>query len=147
MLCVPAHQSGERLLKNASDQGKLQLTIFPDQIHKLISIKLVGQLLLTCVFVCIVIGRDFQAGELGPGTIVGSAAFNLFVIISICIYVIPDDELRRIKHLRVFFVTASWSLVAYIWLYLMIAQISPGEIHVSNTLTNEQSQVSHNPKP
>jgi solute carrier family 8 (sodium/calcium exchanger) len=34
-----------------------------------------------------IFGNNFEAGELGPGTIVGSAAFNLFVIVAICIYV------------------------------------------------------------
>merc|ERR1719295_2263394 len=43
--------------------------------------------------------NDFNAGDLGPGTIVGSAAFNLFMIIGLCIYVIPDDEVRKIKQL------------------------------------------------
>ena len=32
---------------------------------------------------------DFYSGELGPSTIVGSAAFNLFVIIAVCIVAIP----------------------------------------------------------
>ena len=36
-----------------------------------------------------IIGDGFEAGSLGPGTIVGSAAFNFFVIIAICMYVIP----------------------------------------------------------
>lgn len=76
-------------------------------------------------------GNDFRAGDLGPGTIVGSAAFNLFVIISICIFVIPRDEVRRVKHVSVFLVTATWSLLAYLWLYLIIDTISPGVIHVS----------------
>lgn len=39
--------------------------------------------------------KGFEAGDLGPGTIVGSAAFNLFMIIGLCIYVIPDDEVRK----------------------------------------------------
>jgi hypothetical protein len=43
--------------------------------------------------------KGFEAGDLGPGTIVGSAAFNLFMIIGLCIYVIPDDEVRKIKPL------------------------------------------------
>ena len=72
--------------------------------------------------------KNFDAGALGPGTIVGSAAFNLFVIISICVYVIPDGEVRKIKHLRVFFVTAAWSIFAYVWLYLILAVISPGRV-------------------
>jgi len=70
--------------------------------------------------------KSFRAGDLGPGTIVGSAAFNLFMIIGFCMYVIPDDEVRKIKHLRVFFVTATWSVFAYIWLYIILGPISYG---------------------
>ncbi|ELU04186.1 hypothetical protein CAPTEDRAFT_128764 [Capitella teleta] len=77
-----------------------------------------------------VMGNKFNAGELGPGTIVGSAAFNLFVIIAICMYVIPDDEVRRIKHLRVFFITATWSIFAYLWMYLIISVFSYGVIDI-----------------
>jgi len=74
--------------------------------------------------------KNFKAGDLGPGTIVGSAAFNLFMIIGFCQYVIPDDEVRKIKHLRVFFVTATWSVFAYIWLYLILGPISYGKVEV-----------------
>jgi len=70
--------------------------------------------------------KSFHAGDLGPGTIVGSAAFNLFMIIGFCMYVIPDDEVRKIKHLRVFFVTATWSVFAYVWLYVILGPISYG---------------------
>merc|ERR1719410_3109099 len=70
--------------------------------------------------------KSFRAGDLGPGTIVGSAAFNLFMITGFCMYVIPDDEVRKIKHLRVFFVTATWSVFAYIWLYIILGPISYG---------------------
>ena len=74
--------------------------------------------------------KNFEAGELGPGTIVGSAAYNLFVIIAICVFVIPTNESRKIKHLRVFFVTATWSIFAYVWLYLILAVFSPGILEV-----------------
>ncbi|OAD56815.1 Sodium/calcium exchanger 3 [Eufriesea mexicana] len=74
--------------------------------------------------------KNFQAGELGPGTIVGSAAYNLFVIISLCVFVIPNGETRKIKHLRVFFVTAAWSIFAYVWLYVILAVSSPGVLEV-----------------
>uniref|UniRef100_A0A8C3C4E5 Solute carrier family 8 member A2 n=1 Tax=Cairina moschata TaxID=8855 RepID=A0A8C3C4E5_CAIMO len=89
------------------------------------------EILLSVIEVC---GHNFQAGELGPGTIVGSAAFNMFVVIAVCVYVIPSGESRRIKHLRVFFVTASWSIFAYIWLYLILAVISPGVVQVWEAL-------------
>merc|ERR1719346_202447 len=74
--------------------------------------------------------KSFKAGDLGPGTIVGSAAFNLFMIIGLCMYVIPDDEVRKIKHLRVFCVTATWSVFAYVWLYLILGAISYGKVEV-----------------
>ncbi|XP_046747323.1 sodium/calcium exchanger 3 [Diprion similis] len=74
--------------------------------------------------------KNFEAGELGPGTIVGSAAYNLFVIISLCVFVIPEGETRKIKHLRVFFVTATWSIFAYVWLYIILAVSSPGVLEV-----------------
>ncbi|XP_035028604.1 sodium/calcium exchanger 1b isoform X1 [Hippoglossus stenolepis] len=81
-----------------------------------------------------VMGHGFQAGTLGPSTIVGSAAFNMFVIIGLCVYVVPDGETRRVKHLRVFFVTATWSIFAYIWLYLILCVISPGVVQVWEAL-------------
>ncbi|CAF3218250.1 unnamed protein product [Rotaria socialis] len=83
-----------------------------------------------------VVGKNFHSGDLGPGTIVGSAAFNLFVIIAICIMAIPTGEIRRIRHQRVFFVTTAWSIFAYIWLWAIVAKISPGYIEVwEGTLT------------
>ncbi|KAM9769940.1 sodium/calcium exchanger 1-like [Menidia menidia] len=85
------------------------------------------EILLSVVEVC---GHNFNAGELGPNTIVGSAAFNMFVIIGLCVSVVPDGETRRVKHLRVFFVTASWSIFAYTWLYLILAVISPGVVEI-----------------
>lgn len=75
-----------------------------------------------------IIGKNFQAGDLGPGTIVGSAAFNLFIIIGVCVMIIPTGESRKIKHLRVFIVTASCSVFAYIWLYLILCYFSPVSI-------------------
>ncbi|XP_052001329.1 sodium/calcium exchanger 1-like isoform X2 [Xyrauchen texanus] len=85
------------------------------------------EILLSVIEVC---GHNFEAGDLGPATIVGSAAFNMFVIIGICVYVVPDGEHRKVKHLRVFFVTATWSIFAYLWLYLILAVISPGVVQV-----------------
>ncbi|XP_018592678.1 solute carrier family 8 member 4b [Scleropages formosus] len=85
------------------------------------------EILLSVIEVC---GHKFDAGDLGPSTIVGSAAFNMFVIIAICVYVVPDGETRKIRHLRVFFVTAAWSIFAYIWLYLILSVFSPGVVEV-----------------
>ncbi|XP_034460945.1 sodium/calcium exchanger 2b [Hippoglossus hippoglossus] len=89
------------------------------------------EILLSVIEVC---GHGFEAGELGPGTIVGSAAFNMFVILGICVWVIPTGETRKIKHLRVFFITAFWSIFAYIWLYLILSVMSPGVVEVWEAL-------------
>ena len=77
-----------------------------------------------------IIGRGFEAGELGPSTIVGSAAFNLFMITAICVSVLPEGEVRRIKHLNVFAFTATCSILAYVWMYIILAVSSPGIIQV-----------------
>ncbi|XP_068088375.1 sodium/calcium exchanger 1 isoform X9 [Hyperolius riggenbachi] len=89
------------------------------------------EILLSVIEVC---GHNFQAGDLGPSTIVGSAAFNMFIIIALCVYVVPDGEIRKIKHLRVFFVTAAWSVFAYTWLYMILSVFSPGVVEVWESL-------------
>ena len=61
------------------------------------------EILLSVIEIC---GKGFVAGELGPGTIVGSAAFNLLVISAICIVSIPDGQIRKIASVKVFAVTA-----------------------------------------
>ncbi|CAG5125255.1 unnamed protein product [Candidula unifasciata] len=77
-----------------------------------------------------IIGNRFQAGELGPGTIVGSAAFNLLIISAICIYCIPEGEIRRIASVKVFAVTAFTCVFAYVWLAIVLLVISPDVVEV-----------------
>lgn len=85
------------------------------------------EILLSVIEICI---NNFQAGDLGPSTIVGSAAFNLFIITAICVYCIPEGENRTIKHLHVFFLTATWSIIAYLWLYFILSVSSVGVVHI-----------------
>lgn len=75
-----------------------------------------------------IIGEDFYSGELGPSTIVGSAAFNLMVIIAVCVLVIPDGESRTISHPEPFFITAFFSVFAYIWLVIILSCSSPDRV-------------------
>ncbi|XP_052769967.1 sodium/calcium exchanger 1-like isoform X2 [Mya arenaria] len=86
------------------------------------------EILLSVIEICFMNG--FKAGELGPATIVGSAAFNLFVIMAICVSCLPGEEVRRIKHLRVFIITASWSIFAYLWLYFILSVTSYGVVDI-----------------
>eukprot|EP00116_Pleurobrachia_bachei_P009702 sb/3469964/ len=39
-----------------------------------------------------IVGNSFEPGELGPGTIVGSASFNLLIITAVLQYLIPDHD-------------------------------------------------------
>ena len=72
----------------------------------------------------------FHAGDLGPGTIVGSAAFNLMFISGVCIMAIPSDKVRRIKHIKVVSVLAIFSLIAYVWLLIILTVTSPDYVDV-----------------
>jgi len=74
--------------------------------------------------------RNWYSGKLGPSTIVGSAAFNLFVIIAVCVNSVPDGEVRRIKATGVFFVTAFFSIFAYVWVLYIVSVNSSNVIEV-----------------
>ncbi len=77
-----------------------------------------------------VVFNDFKAGALGPGTIIGSAAFNLMCITGICILSIPGEDTRRIDKFKVFLVTAVFSLVAYLWILVVLVAITPDYVDV-----------------
>jgi len=82
------------------------------------------------------IGRnEFFAGELGPGTIVGSAAFNLLCITAVCIVAIPDGEHRRVKDVTVYVVTAAFSIFAYLWLIFILMWSSKDVVTILEALT------------
>lgn len=61
---------------------------------------------------------------LGASTIVGSAAFNLLVIIGVSIYAV-DDGPKAVEQTGVFAVTSTISLFAYIWMYLVLEVMTP----------------------
>jgi len=88
-------------------------------------------------------GLGEPAGELGPATIVGSAAFNLFIIIAVCVISVPlegssktETGVRKVTELGVFFITSASSLWAYIWLLICIEIITPEVVSAAEaTLT------------
>lgn len=83
------------------------------------------EILLNVIGIC---GNGFKASDLGPATIVGSAAFNLLVITAVCIVSIPNGEVRRIENVRVYAVTTLFSLFAYIWLIIVLMVITPDTV-------------------
>ncbi|XP_074599400.1 sodium/calcium exchanger 1-like [Brevipalpus obovatus] len=77
-----------------------------------------------------IVSSGFKAGELGPGTIVGSAAYNLFVISAVCVVSIPNNESRSIKAIKVFAVTCTFATFAYIWLFFILSVNTPDVVEV-----------------
>lgn len=89
------------------------------------------EIMLSCIETIQRLGTT--PGELGPSTIVGSAAFNLLLISAVSIYAVnpstddrTDEELKedntakgikKIKDQGVYFTTTIFALFAYIWLY------------------------------
>ncbi|CAC5412239.1 SLC8A [Mytilus coruscus] len=85
------------------------------------------EILLAVIEQILVLGED-QGDSLGTFTIIGSAAFNLFVITSICIVSVPAPDVKFIKEFGVFLTTTFYSVFAYVWMLLVVQVISPGEI-------------------
>jgi len=76
------------------------------------------------------IGKGMYSGPLGPATIVGSASFNLLMIVALCIVVIPSNETRKVNEVPVFLITVIFMFIAYIWLVVIVAVISPGIVTI-----------------
>eukprot|EP00927_Polykrikos_kofoidii_P036689 TRINITY_DN30975_c0_g1_i1.p1 TRINITY_DN30975_c0_g1~~TRINITY_DN30975_c0_g1_i1.p1 ORF type:complete len:938 (+),score=144.51 TRINITY_DN30975_c0_g1_i1:77-2890(+) len=89
------------------------------------------EILLNVLEICL---GGFFAGELGPSTIVGSAAFNLLVIIGVCISSLPPGEIRKVEGSVVFALTASLSIFAYAWLVLILQIVSPNRVEVGEAV-------------
>jgi solute carrier family 8 (sodium/calcium exchanger) len=78
--------------------------------------------------------NNFYSGDLGPSTIVGSAAYNLMCIIALCVMVIPDGESRSIAQYGVFLTTSFFSIFAYLWLAFILLVWTPSIVTVAEGL-------------
>jgi len=83
-----------------------------------------------------VINLGGSPGELGPSTIVGSAAFNLLVISGVSILAVSEENderteeelieddtpkgVKKIEKLGVFSITTGFSIFAYVWMYYVL---------------------------
>lgn len=120
-------------LKIATPQGtieEIEIRIWNDTVANLTLMALGSSAPEILLSLLEIMGNGFKSGELGPSTIVGSAAFNLFVISAVCVASISDGDTRRIKQIKVFGVTTSFAMFAYIWLYIVLQIISPNVVDV-----------------
>jgi len=88
------------------------------------------EILLGIIEICF--AQKFYAGALGPSTIVGSAAFNLLIIIGVC--TISLTNYKRISRHSVYVVTAVFSVFAYLWIVIVTQGISPNVITVGEAI-------------
>jgi len=85
------------------------------------------EILLNVIFI---FADGYFLEGLGPSTIVGSAAFNLFCISAVCVIAIPAGEARYIKDMQVYCVTAFFSIFAYFWLIFILTAVSPNVVEI-----------------
>ena len=77
-----------------------------------------------------IIGNSFQNDELGSNLIIGSGAFNILVITAISICVIPTGETRKIENYPLFIVSIFFSMLAFVWLLVILRFVTPGVVEV-----------------
>jgi len=122
--------SQKRSVKN-KDGKTITVTVWNSTVANLTLMALgssAPEILLSVIELCLT--NKMHSGDLGPSTIVGSAAFNLMVIMAVCVSALPPNETRRIDELGVYCVTASFSVLAYLWLLVILVYISPDVVEI-----------------
>jgi solute carrier family 8 (sodium/calcium exchanger) len=93
-----------------------------------------SEIMLNVIETLMTLGQ--KPGELGPSTIVGSAAFNLLVISGVSILAVNEDNderdeeeliedgtpkgVKKIAKVPVFILTTIFSIVAYVWMWYVL---------------------------
>ena len=135
MCAIEKITSKTRKIKVASAEAEtgyveLEVKVWNDTVANLTLMALgssAPEILLSCIEI---VGNKFNAGELGPSTIVGSAAFNLLCITGVCILSIESPDVRRIHYIKVFGITAFFCVFAYLWLIIILVAVTPDFIEL-----------------
>jgi solute carrier family 8 (sodium/calcium exchanger) len=67
-------------------------------------------------------------GLLGPSTIVGSAAWNLFVVVGFAMWAPQDWKHKTLTNTRLFFVTGLACLFAFFWMVIVLHWSTPDQV-------------------
>lgn len=135
MCSIERITSKTRMVKIADSDAKdgyqvLEVKVWNDTVANLSLMALGTSAPEIMLSVVEIIKNQFKAGELGPSTIVGSAAFNLLCITAVCIVSIEKGEVRKISAIKVYGVTAFFCIFAYVWLILVLMVMSPGQVEL-----------------
>lgn len=87
------------------------------------------EILLNVIEITLSDPDGFYAGALGPSCIVGSAAFNLLVVSAVCVMAISDGT-KKIKDVKVYALTATTSVLAYVWLLIILIVWTPDVVTI-----------------
>eukprot|EP00913_Durusdinium_trenchii_P024896 g23369.t1 len=133
MAAIEKITSGKRtkwVTNRAGQKVKIRITIWNETLANLslmATCSSAPEILLSTVELC---SQRFFAGSLGPQTVVGSASFNLFCISSVCISAIPHMDVRKIQKFQVFMFTCTASVLAYLWMLLVLSGITPDKVDI-----------------
>ena len=76
---------------------------------------------------------DKEPGDLGPSTIVGTAAFNLLIISAVSIMAV-DEKPKKIDDVNVFAITSVFSILAYLWMFVVLQVWTPEEVSLAEAI-------------
>jgi len=85
------------------------------------------EILLAVIEICF---SGFFSGDLGPGTVVGSASYNLNIITAVCMLALPAGVGRKVDNMTVFLLTSTSSVLAYLWMYISVSVWTPNVVTV-----------------
>lgn len=119
-------------INSLGEKRKITVKVWNDTVANLTLMALGSSApeILLSVIELVFLPPAMMSGDLGPSTIVGSAAFNLLCITAVCVGTIGGNEVRRIKDVAVFAVTALFSVIAYAWLLLIVKFLTPNVITI-----------------
>ena len=76
------------------------------------------------------LAKNFMAGDIAPGAILGSSSFNLLLGIGILICVVPQGQARKVRNLAGLILFAVLTWIIYAWIYSAVALFSYGMVEI-----------------
>merc|ERR1719427_473929 len=88
-----------------------------------------------CIAVMEPIAKNMQNGDIGPGTIIGSVAFNILVSIGMSIVAVRNYQVRKVQNVGAFLIMGVCLVAIFIWINVCISSVSYGKVELWETIT------------